>query len=94
MRRVAEENVESRVEEIVVADARDLSRWGAESFDAVVSLGPFYHLIDSDDRTRAADELRRVLRPGGLAFIALMPRYAFIRRTLASRRWPCSLAKV
>src|SRR6185437_9539052 len=35
MRRVAEENVESRVEEIVVADARDLSRWGAESFDAV-----------------------------------------------------------
>ena len=70
-------------EEIVEADARDLSRWADNSFDAVLSLGPFYHLPDSTDRNRAAIELHRVLRVGGTAFVALMPRYAFLRRTIA-----------
>lgn len=71
------------IDEIVVADARDLSRWADASFDAVLALGPFYHLPDQADRERAAREAARVLRPGGTAFIALMPRYALLRRTLA-----------
>jgi S-adenosylmethionine-dependent methyltransferase len=71
------------VEEIVEADACDLSRWAEGSFDAVLCLGPFYHLPDPDDRHRAATELARVLCPGGTAFVALMPRYSFLRRTLA-----------
>jgi len=73
----------SLVDEIVVGDARDLSRWADASFDAVLALGPFYHLPHESDRDRAADELTRVLKPGGVAFVALMPRYAFLRRTLA-----------
>ena len=71
------------VEEIVEADACDLSHWADDSFDAVLCLGPFYHLPDPQDRHRAATELGRVLRPEGLAFVAFMPRYAFLRRTLA-----------
>ena len=71
------------VEEVVEADARDLSHWADNSFDAVLSLGPFYHLPDPNDRRRAVSELRRVLRVGGTAFVALIPRYAFLRRTLA-----------
>lgn len=71
------------VEGIVEADACDLSRWADESFDAVLSLGPFYHLPDPNDRNQAAIELGRVLCPGGTAFVALMPRLAFLRRTLA-----------
>lgn len=39
------------------ADARDLSRWDDCSFDAVLSLGPFYHLPDPLDRAQAAREL-------------------------------------
>ena len=57
--------------------------WADNSFDAVLSLGPFYHLPDPNDRHRAVSELRRVLRVGGPAFVALIPRYAFLRRTLA-----------
>ena len=53
------------------------------AFDAALALGPFYHLPDPADRDRAARELARVLRRGGVAFVALMPRYAFLRRTLA-----------
>lgn len=83
--KVAASSAASHVEEMIVADARDLSHWKNASFDAVMALGPFYHLPDAADRDRAARELVRVLRPGGVAFVALMPRYAFLRRTLAYR---------
>ncbi len=81
--RVAASPLAALVDDIAVADARDLSQWADASFDAALSLGPFYHLPDPADRDRAARELARVVRPGGLAFVALMPRYAFLRRTLA-----------
>ena len=80
--KIGQAGVEAMVEEVVEADARDLSHWADDSFDAVLSLGPFYHLLDPRDRDRAAAELHRVLRVGGTAFVALMPRYAFLRRTL------------
>jgi S-adenosylmethionine-dependent methyltransferase len=73
----------SPLAEIVETDARDLRRWGAGSFDAALALGPFYHLTEAADRERAAAELARVIRPGGLLFAALMPRLAFLRRTIA-----------
>jgi SAM-dependent methyltransferase len=82
--KVAASTAGERVEAIVEADACDLSRWPDGSFDAVLALGPFYHLPDPDDRDRAAAEVQRVLRPGSVAFVALMPRYAFLRRTIAS----------
>lgn len=73
------------IEEIVEADACDLSRWPDSSFDAVLALGPFYHLPEEEARERAAAELARVLKPGGFAFVALMPRLSFLRRTIADR---------
>ena len=80
--KISQAGADTMVEEIVEADARDLSYWADNSFDAVLSLGPFYHLPDPNNRNRAAAELHRVLRVGGSAFVALMPRYAFLRRTL------------
>jgi S-adenosylmethionine-dependent methyltransferase len=82
-RRVSESPHGARVEEIVEADARNLSRWDDGSFDAALSLGPFYHLPDAQDRERSAGELARVLRPDGLAFVAFMTRTSFLRRTAA-----------
>jgi SAM-dependent methyltransferase len=82
-RQVGQSRHRTRVEEIVEADARDLSRWPDGAFDAALSLGPFYHLPDAQDRERAAGELARVLRAGGLAFVAFMTRYSFLRRTAA-----------
>lgn len=80
--KVAEANVSDAVREIIEADACNLSRWPDATFDAALSLGPFYHLTATADRDAAARELARVVKPGGIVFIALMPRYAFIRRTL------------
>jgi SAM-dependent methyltransferase len=81
--RVAASAAGALVEEIVEADACDLGRWPDGSFAAALTLGPFYHLPAPAERGRAAAELARVLRPAGLAFVALMPRYIFLRRTLA-----------
>jgi len=81
--KIHQAGISERIEAITQADARDLSRWGDASFDAALCLGPFYHLPDPDDRHRAASELNRVLRPGGLVFVAFIPRIAYLRRTLA-----------
>ena len=81
--KIDEAGVSANIEEIVEADACDLSHWQDDSFDAVLSLGPFYHLPEESDRNQAITELRRVLRPNGFVFVALMPRYGFLRRTLA-----------
>ncbi len=81
---IAASPVAARIEEVVEADARDLGRWSDASFDAVLALGPFYHLTTPAGRDAAAQETARVLAPGGIAFVALMPRLAFLRRVLAT----------
>ncbi|GAC1395896.1 MAG: methyltransferase domain-containing protein [Chloroflexota bacterium] len=73
------------VEEILEADAVDLSVFEDCSFDAVIALGPLYHLQDAEDRRRAVGEMRRVLRPGGVLFAAVMPRYARLLATVLER---------
>lgn len=58
-----------------VGDARRLE-WPDASVDAVLELGPLYHLVDAGDRALALEEARRVLRPGGIAFVAAICRFA------------------
>jgi len=59
--------------------ALDLSRFAADSFDAVLLLGPLYHLLEEEERRRALQEVWRVLKPSGLLFAAFITRYAAIR---------------
>lgn len=56
-------------------DARDLSADDG-SYDAVLLLGPLYHLPDRADRDQALAEARRVAAPGGLVAVAAINRYA------------------
>jgi SAM-dependent methyltransferase len=58
-----------------VGDARRLAAEG-DSADAVLLLGPLYHLTDRADRVRALAEARRVVRPGGFVFAAAISRFA------------------
>jgi SAM-dependent methyltransferase len=58
-----------------VGDARSLGLADA-SVDAVLLLGPLYHLPERADRLRALGEARRVCRPGGVILAAAISRFA------------------
>jgi SAM-dependent methyltransferase len=57
------------------ADARALP-FADDTFDAVLILGPLYHLGEHEDRIAAACEARRVCRGGGLVVAAGISRFA------------------
>jgi SAM-dependent methyltransferase len=58
-----------------LADAR-LLPFADGAFDAVLLLGPLYHLGEEAERVRAAREAARVCRPGGVVLAAAISRYA------------------
>jgi SAM-dependent methyltransferase len=58
-----------------LGDARALDEPDG-SYDAVLLLGPLYHLVERGDRVLALREAHRVLRPGGVVLAAAISRYA------------------
>jgi SAM-dependent methyltransferase len=58
-----------------VGDARDLAAADG-SADAVLMLGPLYHLVEREERLAALRETRRVLRAGGVVAAAIITRAA------------------
>ena len=66
---------ESPIADCVLGDARELTI-PDESADAVLLLGPLYHLTDPADRLAALAEAKRVLRPNGLLFASCISRFA------------------
>jgi SAM-dependent methyltransferase len=78
--------VEGQIEDMVEADVRDLSRWPDESFDAVLLLGPLYHLLSARERRRCVLEAHRVLKPGGPVIASAIARFTPAR--LALKYWP------
>lgn len=59
----------------IVGDARALNLLDA-SCDAVLLLGPLYHLTERTERVRALAEARRVCRSGGVIIAAAISRFA------------------
>ncbi len=58
-----------------IGDARSVGA-STDSVDAVLLLGPLYHLVNRSDRVLAWSEALRVLRKGGLIFAAAISRLA------------------
>lgn len=59
-------------------DAEDLSFFADNSFDAVLVLGPMYHLFDKAEQHRALDEAIRVSKPGGIVMAAFLSVYSIM----------------
>lgn len=65
----------ARLASAEVGDARKLDAADA-SVDAVLLLGPLYHLTVREDRLEALREARRVVKPGGIVAAACISRFA------------------
>ncbi|MEM9563464.1 MAG: class I SAM-dependent methyltransferase [Actinomycetota bacterium] len=68
-----------------VEDARRLDLDDA-SVDAVLLLGPLYHLVDPDDRRRAITEAARIVRPGGPIAAAAISRHSVLLDSVLLKR--------
>jgi S-adenosylmethionine-dependent methyltransferase len=71
------------LEACVHGNALDLSAFGSASFDAVLLMGPLYHLVRHEERVMAVQEALRVLVPGGPLFAAFITLYAGFRDAIS-----------
>lgn len=77
--RLQREGLEGRILGRHHLSATELSAIPDAHADAVLALGPFYHLRELDDRRRSVREAARVLKPGGVIFAAGVNRLALLR---------------
>jgi ubiquinone/menaquinone biosynthesis C-methylase UbiE len=71
----SEAQAPQRLARVAAGDARQLEAED-QSVDAVLLLGPLYHLTSRAERLTALREARRVLRGGGVLFAAAISRFA------------------
>lgn len=60
-------------------NAADLDTYPDNHFGAILMFGPLYHLTSRADRYAALAGALRILKPGGLLFVAFLSRYAVLR---------------
>ena len=68
-----------RILDVRLGSATSLTHVPAARCDAVLLLGPLYHLCNLADRRRAVSEAAQALKPGGLVYAAGINRLAFLR---------------
>jgi ubiquinone/menaquinone biosynthesis C-methylase UbiE len=69
------EQADAPLASISLGDARRLD-WNDSQVDAVLLLGPLYHLTEAEDRMQCLREALRVLRPGGTLVAVVISRFA------------------
>ena len=79
----ASRDAQAPLASVSLGDARDL-RAAEGSADAILLLGPLYHLTSRADRVTALREARRVLRPGGVVVAKALSRFYPLFEELAS----------
>lgn len=73
----AAEGIEESIQ-FLVADARDLSELDGQEFDALLMMGPLYHLVDESDRRKTLEEAYRRLKAGGVLFSSMLSRFGVL----------------
>lgn len=62
----------------ICGDARYADTLVSGTFDAVLLMGPLYHLTKEDDRVKAVEAALKLLKPGGYIFAAFISSYAAV----------------
>lgn len=64
---------------LIHGNATKLNMLKDEQYDIILLFGPMYHLISMDDKIKALNEAKRLLKPNGFIFISYcMNEYAVI----------------
>jgi ubiquinone/menaquinone biosynthesis C-methylase UbiE len=75
--KAAEAGVE--LQDFVHANALDLTGFPEEGFEAVLLMGPLYHLHQEAERRAALGQARRLLKADGLIFATFITRFSAFR---------------
>ena len=75
--RLADQGLEKQVR-FLVADARDLNEVSEKEFDAVLLMGPLYHLVVREDRKTALREAFSRLGEDGIIFSSFISRFGIL----------------
>jgi SAM-dependent methyltransferase len=67
---------------LIIGDARYLRHVPKKEFDAVLMMGPLYHLVEESDRQLALQEAYKRIRPGGVIFSAFISRLGILGEIL------------
>jgi S-adenosylmethionine-dependent methyltransferase len=73
-KRAVEEGLGKKVS-CYIADGRELEGVPGKNFDAVLLMGPLYHLVDKIDREKTVRQAYDRLKKGGVIFSAFVSRY-------------------
>jgi S-adenosylmethionine-dependent methyltransferase len=76
-KRIQEVGLENRVR-FLIRDARDLSGIKEKDFDAVLLMGPLYHLVQEVGRKTAVKEAAGHLKEGGILFSSFISRFGIM----------------
>jgi S-adenosylmethionine-dependent methyltransferase len=74
---------ELSAEQLIVGDARNMSMLASNTFDAALLLGPMYHIVEQNERAKVLQELKRILRPQGVAIIAYLNSWGLVKTGVA-----------
>ncbi len=77
--RLHEKGLFGGVASVTHSSATDMAFLQDATVDAVLLLGPLYHLSTLEERKAAVAEARRILKPGGLLFAAGINRLTYLR---------------
>ena len=66
-------------DQLITGDARDLSVFDSNTFDAALLLGPLYHIVEPAERAQVLQELKRILKPNAVAILAYLNSWGLIK---------------
>ena len=76
-KRIIEQGLENQVR-FILGYARDLKDVTEDRYDAVLIMGPLYHLVEEADRKVALEQSSGRLRPGGILFSSFISRFGIM----------------
>lgn len=78
MARIKAREMGATLEDFIHGNALDLQGLEEEAYDAILLLGPLYHLTSPEQQAKAIAQAAARLKSGGVIYAAVITRFAFL----------------